>query len=483
MSSESEICKLSSAVAPNIFDVLYDSDHIASLCLSNLMSSGLWDLKERMREKLAQQPGNDRLDVPASIRIIQEFINKRFTHLHPADVAEIYGMVDLDLERLRFPQGDLDRMITGLQGFFSGLSRSDLHLDEVRRQVLCWIQQGLFPNYYYSSFDLIEAHRNISGEMKRSPKGLTSCLDETALFIALSLILPQEGEIRGIMIMSSISHYGAFGYSEDGRRWWFNGKNQLYSKADWDLRVQASGGDHQACFDGLFSNFSRMTTVSGNADLASGVSHIPEEHLTEYLAEMEAFFGIRLRQIERLCDDPEILPVHEGERADFLRGLIGLDSRETLLRRMDGFDASWVLKAKYCFRSLDVVDKTPYFLAARRNPEARRVAQSAQSHESLFSIVRSIRGSASIFGSDDRIAMPDETLRFDTGSHRDKGLLLHVLLEHYETVIGIKSPLETVFFAHDTWVGFRGEWISVSDFSIFREFPSEKVLFRLSGTA
>ncbi|HEY1300113.1 MAG TPA: hypothetical protein VGF07_06425 [Stellaceae bacterium] len=54
---------------------------------------------------------------------------------------------------------------------------------------------------------------------------------------------------------------------------------------------------------------------------------------------------------------------------------------------------------------------------------------SAAGIEDALRAVTAIAGNASVFDDPDRIAMPDETLRFGTGTDRDKDLLLHVRLE------------------------------------------------------
>ena len=474
----SEADLLSIAVAPNIFDVFQEADHIASLCLANLMSQSLWGLKEKIQNRLLINSDSDSDDIPASIRAIQKYINKSFTHLHSTEIAGIYGLLDLNEERKRFLPSAFAAMVSGLKTHFQSLPLTDEPLSAARNEALGWLEKDRFPNYYYSNIDVIKAHRTRLGQSKKSPYGVTSCLDETALFIALSLVIPKPTELRAMMVMSSISHYGAFGYSENGTQWWFNGKNQLFSKPDWDRRVEDFGGDRQACFDHLFSNFSRITTVSGSADLHTGSSDIPEPYLKEYLHEMQAFFGVRLRQLESL-DDPTYARDGEADHASFLRDLIGLESRDELFKRMHGRTEDWIQSARYCFRSLEVDDFIPYLESARRNPIAKEIGRTASSLDFLMACVKEISGSTSIFNSSDQIAMPDETLRFNTGSHRDKGLLLHVLSEYFGNVQGMSQPVETIFSTEVTLVKIIDEWINMNDFDVWTTPLPETVLFRI----
>ena len=75
--------------------------------------------------------------------------------------------------------------------------------------------------------------------------------------------------------------------------------------------------------------------------------------------------------------------------------------------------------------------------------------------------VTAIGGTESIFEDRNRIAMPDETARFGTGTIRDKALLLHVLLERVlgaERLAGI--GIETLFSETDSFV--RGGHFCIS---------------------
>ena len=455
---------LSVAVAPNIFDVFFDTDLIGTLCLANLLSSGLWAFSQRILDQPDAIPLESASEIPPSIRLIQKHLNKSFTHLHPVEVAAIYGFVDLHSERARLDGHFFDDAVRGLEASFVEYQKKGGALEIAGNQAISWIQDGKFPSYAYTNFDLIKAHRKLTGRSTKSPNGLTSCLDEVALFIALAIAIPKAGDVRAIMVMSSVSHYGAFGYSEDGRRWWFNGKNQLYSKKDWDRLVAEQYADnHQACFDQIFSNFSQMTTVSGVFDFASGESSIPEEYLDEYLQEMEAFFGVGLRQVTDGLQNKQV-STPESDHANFFRQLLDLSSREQLIDRLQNTTAPWARKAFYAYRSLQVENHTPYLLNARRNPLARDTGRAAEGIDDIVSIVQSLPGSTSIFNDRDRIAMPDETLRLKTGTDRDKALLLHVLLEHHLQAHQLPYEVQSVYTKDESFVKVPDAWMAMTSF-------------------
>ncbi|MEN9902634.1 MAG: hypothetical protein RL651_1298 [Pseudomonadota bacterium] len=460
-----KIESLSVAVAPDLFDVLFDSELIATLCMSNLLSTDLWAQVDKIRAALDINQTDDNLfvaDIPPVIRAIQKYINKRFTHLHPTDVATIYGFTDLHEESVRFPEERFEQVLEDLQNFFLLFSTQREPIGSVGLKTLAWLNSKQFPAYFYLNVDLINAHKNLTGHPIKTPNGLTSCLDEAALFIAMAVVLPKPGELRAMMVMSSVSHYSAFGYSENGQRWWFNGKNQLYAQSDWNKCVaEKFNGDAQACFDSLLGNVNKITSVSGVFDFSSGASSIPDVYLDEYVEEMQAFFGIPLRQVSQALAIKRS-SAEESDHAEFLRDLIGLPSRQALYDRLLKCGDLWASKVFYSYRSLKVADLRPYLLNALRNPQAKALATQATNREALLDILRSLPGDLSVFRDRHRIAMPDETLRLKTGTDRDKGLLLHVLFEHHLSARHQSARVETICTVTDTYVGVDQHWIHVN---------------------
>lgn len=471
---DADLESLSVAVAPDLFDVLFDSELIATLCMSDLLSTALWAQVDRIRAELGSQQLKSSLgvaDVPPIISAIQKYINKRFTHLNPTDVAAIYGFTDLKQESMRFPAGRFKDLLQDLQRFFLLFSAQREPLGAVGLQILSWLDNQQFPAYFYLNVDLINAHKNLTGHAIKTPNGLTSCLDESALFIAMALVLPKAGELRALMVMSSVSHYSAFGYSETGQRWWFNGKNQLYSQSDWKkFTAEQFHGDAQASFDSLFGNFSKITTVSGAFDFSTGACSIPDAYLDEYIQEMKAFFGLSLRQVRQALANKRASTA-ESSQAMFLRDLIGLPSRQALKDRLLQRGDLCARKVFYSYRSLKVVDLRPYLMHARRNPQAKALALQAATRDALLDIVRNLPGEQSVFQDRDRIAMPDETLRLKTGTDRDKGLLLHVLFEHYLSARQQSAQIETVCTVQDTYVRVDQHWMHVNSLT-FCDVPS-----------
>ena len=100
--------------------------------------------------------------------------------------------------------------------------------------------------------------------------------------------------------------------------------------------------------------------------------------------------------------------------------------------------------------------------AALRDYNVKQLAREITELSDALSIVAGIEGRDSIFGSRDRIAMPDETLYFKTGSDSDKALLLYTLLRHSticdaESVIGLSN--------NNSFVSYQGKWIDLENLS------------------
>lgn len=89
---------------------------------------------------------------------------------------------------------------------------------------------------------------------------------------------------------------------------------------------------------------------------------------------------------------------------------------------------SFYASALYAFRTLDVPDTEVYLRAAMRDYNTKQTAQRITSVSDALAVIANVEGKESIFGSRERIQMPDETLYFNTGTDRDKALLLYTLL-------------------------------------------------------
>jgi hypothetical protein len=444
---------LGSAIAPNIFDSFLDTGVLLPLVLGNLLSQNLWDFSARIQAKLAAEAsevGADE-DPLKHIKAIQRQLDRHFKHLHPSEVAKICGELDLCDERRRLGPASVDRALETIEATFQQRLSTGSIPREAIEPLLTRIKLGYFPAFFYTNVDVVLANKRLLGRKSSAPLGLTSCLDEVAIFTALAMTMP-GGDVANVIALTSASHYTAFGWTHTGQAWWFYGKNKLFCRQDWDELVsQQFDGHPQQAFDFYFKDMARIVCVTGSFDLVTGESAISTEHMTEIIEQLDRFFGVRLSQLSVGRSKPN--QTKEGSVfAPVLRELLEAQSLErTRLHLLDQLDPH-LLPVLYSYRTLALQDLRPYLWVARHQTLCLALGRALKSRQDAIDIVKNITGSTSIFKDRNRIAMPDETLRLKTGSDRDKALLLHVLLEHLNAITSVSLRVETLFSAEDSFV-------------------------------
>ena len=448
---------LNIAIAPNIFDAFLDTQLLLPLILGHLLSPSLWDFNKRIQKLLTSTEQTQSVDPVLyedpllAVKAIQHVLNRHFKHLHQNELAEIYGELNLADEGHRLGQTNMEFAVEKLMASYRKLLGTGSISSEIFQRMTTGLEQGRFPAFYYANFDVIRANRLLGASKTSAPLGLTSCLDEVSLFAALAMMLP-AGNIQNVIALSSVTHYTAFGWSPRGDIWWFYGKNNLLSATDWQqLVAQDFNGDARAAFNLRLDDFDRITSVAGTFDLTTGHTTIPLDHIDEIAQKLDQFFGCRLQQLTAGLAQP-IVVRPEAATAPILRDLLGTQSIEQARVRLLNSDDPSCQQVLYSYRSLQVHNLLPYLSVARHNPRAKQIGSTLQSLQEAFDLVRSIPGMGSIFDDRDRLAMPDETLRLQTGSDIDKALLLHVLIEHYLTASCAEGLISTLITSEDSYV-------------------------------
>jgi len=418
--------QLESAVAPNIFDAVLDPTLVFSLVLANLMSERLWALRERVLIAAEEPQG-----AGGTIRRIQHLIDQHFEHIIPVRVVEMNGVLDADTEGQRLGAEAVDYAIAKILSTYTWR----IEHGTLEKGVLPFelIKKRKFPAYVYATIDEARANRRLLHKRKHKPLGLTCCLDEAAIFAALVLSLP-PGTVEEMAFIGSPAHYTVLVWTTD-ETWWFYGKHDLLTPASWSqLVAKEYGGNAQAAFDDRLPNFDRIIAEAGTYTFATGDTSIGEDRLAAIVERIDAFFGFRSEQLESALRQGRH-PLTPPDLALTLEGIASASGAEKVRSRLrraalqEGNTAA--MRALYAFRTLDLPDLRIYLRSARRSAHVDALADSVDTMDDAVAAVASIDGSDSIFDDRDRIAMPDETIRFATGSDRDKALLLHVLLERF----------------------------------------------------
>ena len=277
-----------------IFDVYADPHAVHSLVLANLYSEKLWSLSARVDQKL-----------PLGVRLqeYQKLIDKYFTHLNPTQVAEIDGWLDLRQEADRLGQDVIDAAMANIVSTFT--LRKELGTLHNIDQTLEYIQAGKFPAYNYLSIEALDHKLRETSHKTSRVRGMTSCLDEAALFAALVMTGSVEG-LDGIVILGSASHYTVLCWSGDPasqsfEAWWFYGKNALITLSEYhEIISQNYEGDALQAFTERMKGMDTIIAREGSLRIGSSHSSLGGERLLRVVSAASTFFG---------CTPPEFSSV------------------------------------------------------------------------------------------------------------------------------------------------------------------------------
>jgi len=473
------------AISPNIFDAYADTNFLLPLVLGNLLSTKLWDFSLKIQAKLKNNTHEEPSSTPPTedplwqIRAIQTQLDRHFKHLNAGVVSSIFGELSLADERQRLGTHFVDEAVNRIKQTFLVRLREQTLPAEAVDSLLNQIEHERFPAYFYKNCDVVFANRKLTGRGSSAPLGVTSCLDEIAIFAAVVMTMP-EVNVERIISLASAAHYSAFGWTKQGEAWWLYGKNKLMSKAQWRALVeQQYKGDAQAAFDYFLGDMDRLICSSGVFDLKSGKTEIPSALTIEIVHQLDCFFGVRLSQLTKALALP-VVRMNESPLMPALRELLRTHSFEQTRKRLITEQNPNMLPALYSYRSLAVPDILPYWVTARHQPLAKARAQEMQNYLEVMALIRQIEGTESIFGDRDRIAMPDETLTLGTGTDRDKALLAHVMLEHIVRSQSHQGPILTILTTTDSYVCCNGFCFSLKQLSE-AHLPTDDILWQISS--
>ena len=466
-----DISRLSWAARPALLEAAREPGLLMALLLADLMSPSLWEFRETIRLKTAADGaaaahGRSADDRPELImEEIHEYMDRHLFHASPLEVEELWGCLDLNEERARLGAGEVDHAVAVIR---RGLeARRDLGILTGKQDILPLMDAGRFPDYEYSTIDVIRAHRRRLHHGKHKPLGITCCADEAVLSAALAWAAGHV-PLEGVVVFGSPMHYSTL-VERQGRGYWFNGKHEYHDAESWaracgthdaesPARESAAPGAAavQKAFEARQQGLDRLVTLLGGHRFHTNESTLSATRLARTGEWLKRFFGAELRQI--------------GEARE--RGIRFLPDRldEACLRTLDeATDAAAVRRrlkelarqhpgsimdlAHYAFRDLWVEHPEAYVEAAARGHLTRRRAAGITCLAGALDAVREVAGRDSIFDDLERIALPDEVLLFGTGTHRDRALLLYTLLRHapYLDRAG-KEALKLVFTDVDSYV-------------------------------
>lgn len=410
----------SSAARPTLLDAVCEPDLMFAIVLADLMSSAVHRMADTVREHCSGAALGEML------LALHKYVDGKLVHADPAKMDEIWGEVDLREEgdRLGSTVGYATELI---RSTFD--RRSQLGLLKPGHDILSALARGRFPEYEFGTLEILKSVEKRFRSARHPRAGMSGCADETVLLAALcELLVP--GIIGSLVILGSPVHFTLFVMEGDG--YWFNAKREFFDAAGWAAEVAAGGGDAAAVLESRFYAIDRIVTFGGCHIFHHNVATIPEAELGCIWTRLSAFFGFDPRSRAGVPDGPPtILPASSAPFPNANAFADGPDvARRTVQLMAETHRGSVYELALYTFRDLGVQHMGAYVRAAVRGPLVRTIAAEIGSVSDAVAAVGRVAGGESAFGDASRIAMPDETLVFGTGSRRDKALLLFALLSH-----------------------------------------------------
>jgi len=448
--------KLSAAVSLTVLEIdFYPNELIPAFLLANLMSPALWAWRD---EKKAGSDDGILYSPKNRLNQIQRFFHRyTFTNIAGEAGGDPWGLLNFAEEEKRFGSEFVQKIRAEYDATFRKLlaENPESQFGQIINEA--YYREGFFPRLKNETLEVMNAFASVNEEGKRSGK----CIGLGMLWAA-ALVVWGRFPLDRIIITGNRAHMFVFLDDEDGHllnntKWFSSTRINNQSELSEFVRVVAS---------------STETTFFYNPELGmchctTRTSQIPQQQITKIYASIGGFVSNQLKhpnpeQIQFVQPDYQIPnPLEYDSAVEFQSAIVALAKKHP--------DSIYEF-ALYVFRRLDVPHPQVYVRAALRDYNVKQLAQGITELSDALSIVAGIEGRDSIFGSKDRIAMPDETLYFKAGSDRDKALLLYTLLRHSpigdtESVIGLSND--------NSFVSYQGKWIDSENLSLLSAAPSD----------
>lgn len=461
-----KIEKLSTAVSLTVLEIDFSPNElIPAFLLANLMSPALWAWRS---EKNAYDGEGEVLSPKNRLNQIQRFFHRyTFTNIPDEPGGDPWGLFNFAEEEKRFGSEFVQKIRAEYDVTFRKLlaDNPESQFGQIINQ--SYYREGFFPRLKNETLEVMNAFARVNEEGKRSGK----CIGLGMLWAA-ALAVWGRFPLDRIIIIGNRAHMFVFLDIEDGHllnntKWFSSTRISNRSKLSEFTRVVASSAETT-----FFYN-----PEMGMCHCTTRTSQIPKQQITNIYAEIGNFVSNPLKhpdpeQIQFIQPDYQILNPLEYDSAESYQAAV--------VALAEQYPDSIYELALYAFRRLDVPHPQVYVHAALRDYNVKKLAQGIKELSDALLIVTGITGQDSIFGSRDRIMMPDETLYFKTGSDRDKALLLYTLLQHSpigdtESMIGLSNE--------DSFVVHQGKWIDLINLSLlFREPLGLKILLNASSS-
>lgn len=439
-----KIDQLSTAVSLTVLEIDFlPQKLIPAFLLANLMSPALWSWRN---EKQAANEAGVLYSPKNRLNQIQRFFHHyTFTNLPGEPGGDPWGLLSFDEEAKRFGTEFVDTIQKEYDTTFRRLRAENR--ESQFGQILDgpYYKQGYFPRLKNETLEVMNAFRTKDPDGKSSGK----CIGLGMLWAA-ALSVWGRFPLDRIIITGNRAHMFVYLDDEGGHllnntKWFSSTRINNRSELSEFVRVVASSTE---------TTFFYNPSV-GMCHCTSRTSQIPHHQVANIYRGISSFVSNPLKH-----PDPATITYIEPTHA--IPDPLGYDSAESYQQAIkslaDEYPDSFHRYALYAFRMLDVPDTEVYLRAALRDYNTGQLAKRIVTLKGALDIVAKVKGTISIFGTRERIAMPDETLYFDTGTDRDRALLLYTLLcrspiADPDIRLSLTSDVPKVFY--------RSNWINI----------------------
>lgn len=406
--------RLSASVSLTVLELnYYRHELIPAYLLANLMSPRLWSWRS---QKKAHSSEGVLLSPKNRLNQLQRLLHRyTFTSLPDKPGGDPWGLLSFDEEEKRFGSDFIRAMRAEYDETLGNLLTENPESQFGQIITQPYYKEGFFPRLKNETLEVMDAFSRV--EPDRQGSGKCAAL---GMLWAAALIIWARFPPDKITIMGNQAHMFVFLDEEDGH---------LLNNGKWFSSTRINNQSE-------LSEIARMVSSSAESTFFYSPSHgicnctvakseIPHQAVSKILTTVGNFVSNSLKhphpdEIQYLQSNSGIPnPLEFDSAEDYQRSVVDLAKQ---------FPDSIYEYALHAFRTLNVPDTNVYLRAALRDYNTGHLARSVVTVEDALEIVAKIQGTTSIFGTRERIAMPDETLYFDTGSDRDKALFLYTLL-------------------------------------------------------
>ena len=460
---------LSRAVTLTVLELGKDREILLpAYLMANVMSPALWDWRE---ERRAHAPDGGLLGVKRRLKDLQrQFHRYNFTNFPNEPGGDPWGLVHFEEEERRLGTSYVRQIKEEWDRTLKHLLK--LNPDSQFGRIISesYYQEGCFPRLRNETFEIMNAYARISPDGKPSGK----CGALTMLWAA-ALMVWGRFPMDQVAVVGNRAHLYAFLDADGGH---------LFNNAKWFSGTRIGNGSELSEYVRVVATSTDTTFVQipafGMWDCDRGQSRIPRERLPDVCQRLEDLLATPLKRPN--LDDVAFLG-SERSVPDPLQYESAQQYQQAVGELATRLPMSVYDFAQYAFRAVRVSHPQAYACAANRDYHAREMSRSVRCLEDAIRVVENIPGTESIFSSRERIALPDETLRFHTGTDRDKALLLYTLLHHcsdWQSDVAVGFSDASSYVRHGrTWIDVKTCTTSLTEpeglWSVFNDETADRI--------